>query len=421
MPNFGGEALGQRKSAYNTSTAYDRDKIHKLDNERRKHTHGKANVKAGRNPKPKRKAGAADFTLFLVVILLVMFGVVMVFSSSYYYALTNQKFNNDMYHFVKRQAMWSVLGIFAMMFFINFPYRVIKKFTFFAYMATLACLVIVLFVGTEANGSVRSIAIPNTGIGFQPSEVAKTVVTLHLSNYIASNKRILETSKGFLKCCFILIVPVVLIGVENLSTAVVVMGIGVCILFVSSPKIWYFFAAAVPVSLMGVVAVVHPEFAYRFDRVKYWLDPFSDPTDKGFQIVQSLYAVASGGFFGLGIGQSRQKTYVPEPYNDIIFAIICEELGMFGAAVVIALFVVLVCRGIKIAMNAEDIFGSLVATGITALIGIQAIINIAVATNSMPNTGMALPFISYGGSSMVFTLSSMGILLNISKHQRGRE
>ncbi len=180
-------------------------------------------------------------------------------------------------------------------------------------------------------------------------------------------------------------------------------------------------AAAVPVGILGVAAVTMPKFAYRFDRIKYWLDPFSDPTDKGFQIIQSLYAVASGGFFGLGIGQSRQKTYVPEPYNDIIFAIICEELGMFGAAVVILLFAILVCRGIKIAMNAEDTFGSLCATGITALIGIQAIINIAVATNTMPNTGMALPFISYGGSGMVFTLSSMGILLNISRYQRGRE
>ena len=164
-----------------------------------------------------------------------------------------------------------------------------------------------------------------------------------------------------------------------------------------------------------------PQFAYRMDRIKYWLDPFSDPTGKGFQIIQGLYAVASGGIFGLGLGQSRQKTYIPEPYNDMIFAIICEELGMVGAAIVIVLFVVLVWRGIKIAMEAEDMFGCLVATGISAFIDIQVIINISVATNSMPNTGMALPFISYGGSALVFTLAAMGILLNISKYGRNRE
>ncbi|MCQ4727223.1 putative lipid II flippase FtsW [Anaerotignum faecicola] len=407
--------MAQRRRTHNKS------KIRSLDAERARRLRERAKSTPTRASKAKRKAGKFDFTLFLVVLLLMLFGIVMVFSSSYYYALTNSNFNNDMYYFVKRQIMWSGLGICAMIFLMNFPYRIIKNFTFIAYIFAIACLILVLIVGIEGNGSKRWLGIPNTSIGFQPSEVAKIVVILYLSNYISSHKGILGTVKGFIKCCVILFVPVVLIAVENLSTAIVVTGIGVCILFVASPKVWYFFAAAVPVGILGVAAVTMPKFAYRFDRIKYWLDPFSDPTDKGFQIIQSLYAVASGGFFGLGIGQSRQKTYVPEPYNDIIFAIICEELGMFGAAVVILLFAILVCRGIKIAMNAEDTFGSLCATGITALIGIQAIINIAVATNTMPNTGMALPFISYGGSGMVFTLSSMGILLNISRYQRGRE
>lgn len=372
-------------------------------------------------PRKKRKAvaGNFDFTLLFVVIMLILFGIVMVFSSSYYYALTNVKFDNNMYYFVERQAIWSIIGLFAMAFFINFPYKYIKNFTFIAYVVTIMCLILVLIVGDKINGSRRWLGVG--AIGFQPSEVAKLVVILHLSNFIASNKGILGTLKGFMKCALILGIPVVLVGIANLSTAIVIAGIGVCIMFVASPKVWYFFAAAIPAGVLGLVAVSLPQFSYRFDRIKYWLDPFLDPTDKGFQIIQSLYAVASGGFFGLGLGQSRQKTYVPEPYNDIIFAIICEELGMFGAIVVIGLFMTLVWRGIKIAMNAQDMFGCLTATGIIGLIGIQVIINISVATNTMPNTGMALPFISYGGSALVFTLSAMGILLNISKFQLNRE
>lgn len=372
-----------------------------------------------RRKKKKSIAGSFDFTLLFVIILLILFGIVMVFSSSYYYALTNVKFNNNMYYFVERQAMWSIIGLFAMAFFINFPYKYIKNFTFIAYIITICCLIIVLFVGAEINGSRRWLGVGS--FGFQPSEVAKIVVILHLANFISSNKGVLGTLKGFAKCAVILGIPVVLVGVANLSTAIVIAGIGVGVMFVASPKVWYFIVAAIPAFGLGLVAVSLPQFSYRFDRIKYWLDPFLDPTGKGFQIIQSLYAVASGGFFGLGLGQSRQKTYVPEPYNDIIFAIICEELGMFGAIVVIGLFMTLIWRGIKIAMNAQDMFACLTATGIVALIGIQVIINISVATNTMPNTGMALPFISYGGSALVFTLSAMGILLNISKFQKNRE
>ena len=370
--------------------------------------------------KHKRKAGTFDFTLLFVIILLLLFGIVMVFSASYYFALTSSKFGNNMYYFVQRQIMWAGIGILGMVFFMNFPYKYIRKFTFLAYLATIACLVLVLVVGQEMNGSKRWLGITSS-IGFQPSEVAKTVVILYLSNYIASHKGILGTFNGFCKCCVVLGIPVLLIAVENLSTALVVSGVGVAIMFVASPRIWYFVAMACG-GAGGVAAMLLlPQFAYRMDRIKYWLDPFSDPTGKGFQIIQGLYAVASGGIFGLGLGQSRQKTYIPEPYNDMIFAIICAELGMVGAAIVIVLFVVLVWRGIKIAMEAEDMFGCLVATGISAFIGIQVIINISVATNSMPNTGMALPFISYGGSALVFTLAAMGILLNISKYGRNRE
>ncbi len=368
--------------------------------------------------KKQTKAGSFDFVLLFVIVLLVLFGLVMVFSSSYYYTLTRASFNNDMYYFIKRQGMWAVIGTIVMIVAMNFPYKYLRRFTLPLYIFTNLCLVLVLIVGTEANGSKRWLGIG--GLSFQPSELAKVAVIMFLSHYIVSHKGILNTTKGFLKCCVILAVPVGLVALENLSTAIVISGIGGAILFVASPKIWYFILAIAAGGIGGAVAVLLPQFSYRFDRIKYWLDPFSDPDGDGFQIIQSLYAVASGGLFGLGLGQSRQKTYVPEPYNDVIFAIICEELGMVGAAIVIALFVALVWRGIKIAINSDDLFGCLVAVGTVALIGIQVIINISVATNTMPNTGMSLPFISYGGSSLVFTMAEMGVLLNISKYQKKR-
>ena len=217
----------------------------------------------------------------------------------------------------------------------------------------------------------------------------------------------------FLKCAFPVILAFILIATENLSTGIVVMVVGLMIMFVASNKVMNF----VVFGLMGIVGfivlvLIEP---YRRARITGWLDPWSDPSDSGYQIIQSLYAVASGGLFGLGIGQSRQKTFIPESYNDIIFAIICEELGLVGAVVVIMLFALLIWRGIKIAMTAKDKYSSYAATGITTMIAIQVIMNIAVVTNSMPNTGMPMPFISYGGTSLVVMMASMGLLLNISR------
>ncbi len=359
-----------------------------------------------------------DFTILFVVIALVLFGVVMIFSASYYFALTSPQFN-DMYSFLKKQLVWATLGFIAMAFMMNFNYRYLKNFAFLAYIATNICLVLVIFIGTEINGSRRWLGIGN--LSFQPSEAAKLAVILYLSFYITTHKNVLNTFRGFLRCLLILGIPCALIALQNLSTAIVVGGIGAIILFIASPKIWYFFPFAGLAGAAGAVLVLVPQFAYRLERIKVWLDPFAYPLEGGYQIIQSLYAVASGGLFGLGIGQSRQKTYVPEPYNDIIFAIVCEELGLVGAIILILLFVVLIWRGIKVAMNSEDMFGCLVATGIVGMIAIQVIVNIAVATNTMPNTGMPLPFISYGGTSLVFTMCAMGILLNISRYQKNRE
>ncbi len=376
-----------------------------------------SSVKQKRPMKKKaiKKPQSYDYTVLFVVITLVFFGIIMIFSSSYYYTLTSSKFNNDMYYFLKKQIQWVILGTIAMIITMRIPLVVYKRFSFIAYAFSNICLILLPFIGIEANGQKRWLGLTPT-LGFQPSEVAKISVILFMAFYISSHKNCLKDIKGFIKCGIFLAIPVVLIAVSNLSTAIVVAGIGTAILFVASPKIWYFVVMGAVAGLGGVVAVTLPQFAYRFSRIRVWLDPFSDPLDKGFQIIQGLYAVASGGLFGLGIGQSRQKTFIPEAYNDIIFAIICEELGMVGAFVIIVLFAVFVWRGIKIAINSPDMFNCLTAVGITTMIGFQAVINIAVVTNTIPNTGQPLPFISYGGTSLLFTMASIGILLNISKY-----
>lgn len=358
-----------------------------------------------------------DHTLLFIVLLLVLFGIVMVFSSSYYYAMTSPKFD-DMYYFLKRQVTWSTIGFTMMLILTRFDYRKYQQLAPFFYVTSIILLLLVFAFGTVANGSRRSLDIG--GLSFQPSEVAKITLILFLPLFMRVKNNRPDTFKGFLKCLIVIAIPFLLTALQNLSTAVIIAGIGVAMLFVATPYIRYFVPFA-GIAALGVSALVLlPQFAYRLNRITAWLDPFADPTDLGFQTVQSLFAIASGGFFGLGIGQSRQKAYIPEPYNDFIFAIICEELGAFGAFIVIGLFLAFIYRGIKIALNAKDSYGAYVATGVVSMIAIQAILNIAVTTNTIPNTGVILPFISYGGSSMFFTMSAVGILLNVSRHQKDK-
>lgn len=383
----------------------------------------------GKNPgKPKKKTAnkrkyikpaGYDFTVMFIVLTLVLFGVVMIFSSSYYYTMTSAKYEYDMFHFLKRQSIWAVLGICAMMFGMNVPYTFWRRFAKLCYWLSNLFLALLPFIGIEAGGQKRWLGIGS--LSFQPSEFTKIAVILYLSVYVIEHRKELGNIKGFAKACGVLLVPVILIAVSNFSSALLVGLMGATILFVASPRIWYFGAAIAAVVPLGAIAILLPQFRYRLGRIATWLDPWADPTGAGFQTIQSLYAVASGGLFGLGLGQSRQKTFIPEAYNDIIFAIICEELGLVGAALVIMLFAVLIWRGIKIAMNARDSFGMLVATGITAVIAFQSIINIGVVTNTIPNTGQPLPFVSYGGTSLLFLMAMVGILLNISRYPKEKE
>ena len=357
----------------------------------------------------KENAGRTDYTILLLTLILVFFGIIMVFSSSYYYALEHPKIS-DMYYFVKRQAMYAALGGAGMVITINFPYRYYKKLAPIGYVLTNLLLILVLVLATATKGSKRWL------FGFQPSELSKVAVILFLALYISTHRESLNNLKGFIKAFIILVIPVVLIGAANMSTAIIVFTVGIAMLFVASRRLWYFVVGGAAAGAMGCAALFLPMFKYRMNRIKIWRDPFSDPTDLGFQTVQSLYAIASGGLFGLGLGQSRQNTFIPEPYNDFIFSIICEELGLVGAAAVILVFSMLVWRGVRVAMNARDMFGCLIATGITALIAVQVIINISVATNTIPNTGIALPFISFGGTSLVILMMAVGILINVSRY-----
>lgn len=356
-----------------------------------------------------------DITALFAIILLVLFGIVMVFSSSYYTTSYSAEYNYDMFYFLKRHSFMALIGLASMIFFITIDYRILKRYAYILYWIAVVFLILVLIIGVEKNGAKRWLVLGP--INFQPSEIAKLGLIFALSRFISDHIKLTNYSTNLFIACFLIMLPiVVLIGIQNLSTCIIVVLIGASLIFVVSRKIWgYLVLGLVGCGILAFIL----SFGFRASRVEVWRDPFSDPSGVGYQTIQSLYAIASGGFFGLGLGQSRQKLgFIPEAHNDIIFAIVCEELGLFGALILMLLFAILIWRGLKIAMNAVDYFGSLVATGITVMIAVQVILNVAVVTNTIPNTGVPLPFISYGGTSLVIMMSAMGVLLNISKHYK---
>ena len=361
-----------------------------------------------------RKPLGYDFTVLFIVLILVLFGVVMIFSSSYYYTMTTERFHNDMFYFLKRQSLWAVLGIVAMVGMMHIPYTLWRRFAKLAYWLSNLFLLALPFVGTEAGGQKRWLGIGS--LSFQPSEFTKIAVILFLSSYVIEHRKELANLKGFLKACCVLLLPVALIAISNFSSALLVGLMGATILFVASPRVWYFGAAIAGAIPLCGLAVAIPKFRYRLTRIKTWLDPWADPTGDGFQTIQSLYALASGGLFGLGLGQSRQKTFIPEAYNDIIFAIICEELGIFGAGLVILLFIFLLYRIYIISQTAEDMLGRMLTIGVFSHIALQVILNLLVVTGLFPTTGVTLPFFSYGGSASVFLLMEIGLVLSVNKY-----
>lgn len=356
-----------------------------------------------------------DVPFLALLLLLLCYGLIMLFSAGYAVALYRR---GDAYTYIRPQLLFAVLGVAAMYAASLIDYHIWHRLAWPLMGLSLALLAVVLFM-PEYNGCKRWIVIPGFGT-LQPSEIAKFSVVLVFSHIISLNYDRMKTfSTGVLPFGLILGTVAVLMLLEpHLSGTVLILAIGAVLMFVGGTGLkWFGIAGALGVGAIAAAIIALPELVpYAADRLASWQDPFADPLGEGHQTIQSLYAIASGGLAGLGLGNSRQKyLYVPEPQNDFIFSILCEELGFAGAALVVALFLLLLLRGISIAVRARDKFGALLVVGFVVQVVLQAVLNIAVVTNTIPNTGISLPFFSSGGTSLMMLLGEMGIVLSVSR------
>lgn len=360
-----------------------------------------------------RDEGKIDITFLAFVLILLTVGLVMLFSASYAYSYA---YYNNSYKFITRQALFAVVGVIAMFVTSRIDYHVWRKFAWIVYVITLAMLVVLLIMPPMVSGMDVKRWVVIGPVNFQPSEAAKFAVILLFSSLISANYKQMKSLKFIIFLVFLLGLTCGLIVLEpHLSATILVFSIGVVLMIVGGLQKRYIVIGGV--GGVGLLAAGIAIVGYSSDRIKYWLDPWADSVGKGFQTIQSLLAIGSGGILGRGIGQSRQKyLWVPEPHNDFIFSIVCEELGLVGAVLIIILFCLLVWRGFTIAMRSPDKFGSLLAIGLTFQVGLQAMLNIWVVTNTIPNTGISLPFFSYGGTSLLILLAEMGIVLSVSRY-----
>ena len=363
-----------------------------------------------------------DYTLLFIVLFLLGFGLIMVYSTSSYEASMSASLNYDEAYYLKHQAAATALGLVAMMVVSRIPYHFWEIFALPWYLVSAVLIALVMTpLGITANGATRWL---NLGVSVQPAEIAKLCMILFLASFICKMGKGIRSFRGFL---LVLMVPVpICIMVwqitDNMSSAIIIFGIAFLMLFVASPEYKRFLlmgAAGIAGAALLVFVIVQmdsSDLSFRGNRILAWLNPEDYATGTGFQTLQSLYAIGSGGIFGKGLGQSIQKLgFLPEAQNDMIFSIICEELGLFGGIAVILLFVLLCWRFMVIANNAPDLFGALLVVGVMGHIAIQVILNIAVVTNTIPNTGISLPFISYGGSSVMFLLIEIGLVLSVAR------
>lgn len=362
-----------------------------------------------------------DYSLVFIVLFLLGFGMIMIYSASSYEAFEEW---GDAAYYLKKQVFAVIIGLVAMTIVANIPYRIWAKFAGLGYVVSVVLILLVKTpLGIESHGARRWIRIPGIGIQVQPAEVAKLCMILCLAVVVCKMGKGIRTFKGFL---VMMAIPLPIVGLikvvtNNLSSAIIVLGIAVLMVFVASPDYKKFvimglIGVAGAALLVFLVANADSLGGFRLNRIQVWLDPESDSQNIGFQTLQGLYAIGSGGIWGKGLGQSMQKlNFLPEAQNDMIFSIICEELGLFGAIAVIFMFVMLIWRMMIIANNAADLFGAMLVVGVMGHISIQAILNIAVVTNTVPNTGISLPFISYGGSSVMFLLIEIGLVLSVAK------
>ena len=366
-----------------------------------------------RSASPVREA---DLPFLLLTLLLLTVGVVMVLSASFasaYYDLQGET-GHDPAYFFTRQAVFAGIGVGVMLLCSRVPVEVYRRLALPAMIASLASLAAVLVIGTVVNGARRWIRLGPTT--FQPSEVTKIAIILYFSSLICKYKEKMRTFRyGILPFAALLGTVAVLLVLEpHFSATIIVLAIGAAMLFLGGARLYWFIGGAAILTVGGVLAVTL--VPYVAQRVASFRDPFSDLTGDGWQIVQSLYAIGSGALTGLGFGRSRQKyLYLPEEHNDFIFSVVCEELGFLGASVILLLFALLICRGYRIAMRCPNRFGFLAAGGITTMLALQVILNVAVCTNLVPCTGISLPFFSYGGTALLIQMAECGIVLSVSR------
>lgn len=354
----------------------------------------------------RRSQGKTDKVLLVIVFLLVITGLVILYSTSAYNGKT--KFG-DSFYYLKKQLFATSLGLAGMYAVAKTDYHMWEKLAVPAYIGAVLLCVAVMLVGDEYNGSKRWLSLGP--FSFQPSEYAKIALIIFLSWIVTKNVKKIGKLGTLLKIMLWVLPVVGFVGASNLSTAVIILGIAVILIFAASPKYAQFvWMAVLGCGFMGIFLALE---SYRLERIAIWQNP--EKYEKGYQTLQGLYAIGSGGFFGKGLGSSIQKLgFVPEAQNDMIFSIICEELGLVGASFIVILFLLLIWRFFVISTHAKDLFGALIAAGAMAHMMIQVILNIAVVTNTIPNTGITLPFISYGGTSVVFLLVEMGLVFSVA-------
>lgn len=360
--------------------------------------------------------GGMDLPFAMLSLLLLAIGVVMVLSSSYaraYYDIEGTTGGNATYYFV-RQALFAGAGVGVMLVFSRLPMGFYRRMSTIVLLVSIGLLVVVAAIGAIGGGAQRWIDLGFTT--FQPSELAKIAVILYFAQLICRTKEKMSTFRyGILPFVIVLGVICILLAMEpHWSAIMIIVLIGIVMLFVGGVKLGWFIGGGISVAALLGIAVA--AFPYVRTRITAWLDPFADISGDGWQVVQSLYSIGSGGLLGLGLGNSRQKyLYLPEEHNDYIFSIVCEELGFIGAVLILALFSLLIIRGYWLAMHARDKYSCLVCVGITTLLALQVILNVAVCTNTIPSTGISLPLFSYGGTALLLQMAEIGIILSMSR------
>lgn len=383
----------------------------------------KENKKRSTNTRVKKKEHSIayfDYSLLAILICLICFGLVMLYSTSSYSAMMKQ--NGDSLFYFKRQVLFCIVGLIGMWIVSRIDYHwYFERSKFFYFISIFMMFLVKTPLGKEVNGAKRWIKLPFEQ-QLQPAEIAKIAIILFIPALICTMGREIKTLEGIVKVLAwgAFSAAVVFIITENLSTAIIVMGITCIMIFVVHSKTRIFIIIAVGIILIGIVGArvlgmaMETSGNFRLRRILVWLNPEKYASEGGYQIMQALYAIGSGGFFGKGLGNSAQKMIIPEVQNDMILSIICEELGVFGAIMVLILFGMLLYRLLFIAQNAPDLYGSLVVSGIFAHIALQVILNVMVVINCIPTTGITLPFISYGGTSVLFLMAEMGLALGVS-------